>query len=446
MSSEKSITVSNIGKLYQIYKQPQDRLKQALQPRLARLTGNSPRKYYDEFWALRNISFEVPRGKTLGVIGQNGSGKSTLLQIICGTLTPTEGEVITNGRIGALLELGSGFNPEFTGRENVFLNAAIIGLTRQETEDRFDAIASFADIGDFLDRPIKTYSSGMAVRLAFAVQAQIDPEILIVDEALAVGDAKFQAKCFERLKQLKRNGTSILLVTHTTEQIVSHCDEAILLHEGHSINMGLPRQVVNRYFDILFGKPVITSAPGTRSESDAQAEREAGPQRGELNFNEDEFHTHAGYNTHEYRWGDKAALILDYWMTSGDKAYPSSVETGTPLTIKIAVQFRRTIIRPVFGLTIKTKEGITVYGVNTVDNAPEHIDDIGNANTVAQISFEFVSRLAPGDYFVSLGVASMQAGELVPHDRRYDSIHLQIEPSQKFHGLADLSASIQIDS
>ena len=197
---------------------------------------------------------KLKKVKPSASIGRNGSGKSTLLQIICGTLTPTEGRIETKGRIAALLELGSGFNPEFTGRENVYMNAAVLGLSKAEVDDRFDDIAAFADIGQFIEQPVKTYSSGMTVRLAFAVQAQIDPDILIVDEALSVGDAKFQAKCFARLKQLKENGTSILLVTHATEQIVTHCSSAIFLNDGKQIETGEPRRVINRYLDLLFGK------------------------------------------------------------------------------------------------------------------------------------------------------------------------------------------------
>ena len=224
MSSEFAVRVDNLGKCYQIYERPRDRLLQML------MRGH--RQYYREFWALRGVSFAVRRGETIGIIGRNGSGKSTLLQMICGTLNPTEGSIQTRGRITALLELGSGFNPEFTGEENIFMNGAVLGLSEAEMHACFDDIVDFADIGDFIRQPVKTYSSGMAVRLAFAVQAMVGPDILVVDEALAVGDAKFQAKCFDRLNQLKQRGTSILLVTHSGEQIVTHCSQAILLDNG----------------------------------------------------------------------------------------------------------------------------------------------------------------------------------------------------------------------
>jgi len=239
-----SIQVDNINKHYHIFSKPSERIKQLLTSIISRVLHRPEKRYFSEFQALKDISFKVSPGETLGIIGKNGSGKSTLLQIICGTLSPTSGALLTHGRIGALLELGSGFNPEFTGRENVYLNGAILGLSREEIHNKFDSIINFADIGEFINRPVKTYSSGMIVRLAFAVQAQIDPDILVVDEALAVGDAKFQAKCFERLRQLKENGTSILLVTHSAEQIVSHCDRALLLDEGKQIMVGKAKKMV----------------------------------------------------------------------------------------------------------------------------------------------------------------------------------------------------------
>ncbi|MBC8326555.1 MAG: ABC transporter ATP-binding protein, partial [Verrucomicrobia subdivision 3 bacterium] len=260
------ITVRGVSKTYELYRRPFDRLKQSF-INIKNNIGLDAKPLWDEFVALNDVSFDVKRGETVGIIGPNGCGKSTLLQIVSGTLTPSSGHVETHGRIAALLELGSGFNPELTGRENVYINAAIIGLSNQEISYRFDDIVSFADIGNFLDQPVKNYSSGMMVRLAFAVQSQIDPDILIVDEALAVGDAKFQAKCFERLRQLKERGTSILLVTHSSEQIVTHCSKAILLDKGVQLETGEPKFVVNRYHDLLFSKSRNT-AFGQRNRCD----------------------------------------------------------------------------------------------------------------------------------------------------------------------------------
>jgi lipopolysaccharide transport system ATP-binding protein len=247
MSSDPVIRVRDLSKCYEIYAQPQDRLKQSIHPRIQRLLGRTPRTYYREFWALRNVSFEVNKGEAVGVIGRNGAGKSTLLQMISGTLTPTSGLVEVQGTVAALLELGSGFNPEFTGRENVYLNASMLGLAAKEIDQKFDQIADFADIGDFLEQPTKTYSSGMLMRLAFAVNTCVNPEILIVDEALSVGDAPFQAKCFKRLRQLINDGTSILFVSHDISTVRSICSRALWLKNGQAEMWGHAKDVAKQY-------------------------------------------------------------------------------------------------------------------------------------------------------------------------------------------------------
>lgn len=441
MSSETVVRVSSVTKCYQIYDKPSHRLKQSLYPRVQRLFGASPRQYYREFWALSDISFDVARGETVGVVGRNGSGKSTLLQIVCGTVAPTGGTIETQGRIAALLELGSGFNPEFTGRENIHLNAALLGLTRDEINARFDDIAAFADIGDFLDQPVKTYSSGMVVRLAFAVQAQINPDILIVDEALAVGDAKFQAKCFDQLRRLKDNGSSILLVTHSSEQIVTHCSRAILLHEGRQIATGQPRDVVNRYMDLLFGKERKRFA----SELEDRGEQETDAALLPLSVDEELFGVRPGYNPHEYRWGDGTASIIDFCVETEDGAYPTGIVSGQDVTLRIAVRFIETLVFPVLGVTIKTKEGVSVYGVNTETLDMPEFREQGAAGSVTHARITFKCRLAPGDYFVSCGIATRSGEDVIPHDRRYDAIHLLVRPTTRFFGLVDLDSSIQIE-
>lgn len=239
MYSEIAISVQDVSKSYNMYEKPQDRLKQMLWGR--------KKKYFDEFWALSDVNFEVRKGETVGIVGRNGSGKSTLLQIICGTVTPTTGHVIRNGRISALLELGSGFNPEFTGRENVYMNGALLGLSHSQMEERFDEIAAFADIGDFIDSAVKHYSSGMFARLAFAVAIHVDPEILIVDEILAVGDAAFQRRCLEKFYEVRDNGCSILFVSHDQYQVKSICDRALYLNKGKQILFGAAGRVIDRY-------------------------------------------------------------------------------------------------------------------------------------------------------------------------------------------------------
>jgi lipopolysaccharide transport system ATP-binding protein len=244
MMDDLAVQVYNLSKCYRTYKHPRDRLLQTLWGRDRR---GKPKRFYSDFWALQELSFKLPRGQTLGVVGRNGSGKSTLLQLLCGTLEPTSGKVQVRGRVGALLELGSGFNPEFTGLENVYFNAAVLGLSKAETDQRLDQILAFADIGDFIHQPVKTYSSGMTVRLAFAVQAHINPDVLVVDEALAVGDELFQKKCYAHLERLKEGGTAVLLVSHSCPAIIQHCDKALLLHRGQARMLDEPARVTTTY-------------------------------------------------------------------------------------------------------------------------------------------------------------------------------------------------------
>jgi lipopolysaccharide transport system ATP-binding protein len=361
--------------------------------------------------------------------------------MICGTLSPTAGSIKTNGRIAALLELGSGFNPEFTGRDNIYMNASLLGLSREEVDARFDDIAAFADIGQFIDQSVKTYSSGMVVRLAFAVQSQVDPDILIVDEALSVGDAKFQVKCFERLRQLKEDGTSILLVTHSSEQIVTHCSKAILLDGGVAIEYGEPRHVVNRYMDILFGKEK-REAPELRSHDTDAQQAIKDPPRTLLSTTNDVLSTRHGYNPHEYRWGDGAAVILDYCLTADGEHYPTAVSTGQMIVLRLSIKFLRNLVRPILGLTIKTREGVTVYGVNSETVDLSSFQTLGVAGSVVEAQAVFPCRLASGDYFVSLGIATKEGENVIPHDRRYDVIHLQVRPEKSFFGLVDLSFNL----
>ena len=288
-----AIEIDNVSKCYQVYDNPIKRLKEFIVPKVHHRTGKVARLYHDEFWALQDISFHLKKGETVGIVG---------------TLTPTSGNVKLHGRVAALLELGAGFNNDFSGRENIYLNAALLGLTRAEIEEKIDDIISFADIGHFIDSPVRAYSSGMLVRLAFAIQAQIEPEILIVDEALAVGDARFQAKCFARLKQLKERGTSILFVSHATEQIVTHCDSAILINDGVMLMQDSPRVVVNKYLDLLFGKTTEKETVADEIESNIEQQRIEEKQQELLkgqNWLRDglTYEQRPNYNPSEYRWG-----------------------------------------------------------------------------------------------------------------------------------------------
>ncbi|MCW1982868.1 ABC transporter ATP-binding protein [Xanthomonas campestris] len=434
MSSEPIIRVHNIGKVFPVYQKSHHRLMQMLSP------NERKAQWFREFHALDAVSFNVGRGESVGIVGRNGSGKSTLLQIICGTLAPTTGAAVVNGRVAALLELGAGFNPEFTGRENVFVYGAVLGLSRREIEERFQQITEFADIGEFIDQPVKTYSSGMFVRLAFAVAINVTPDVLVVDEALAVGDAKFQSKCFARLRELRDQGTSILFVSHSTEQIVTHCDRAVLLDGGRLLMDGAPKQVVHHYMDLLFGKsrPLQTSV---KIESGGDVESQSGflavPPAGV-----DPFSSHPNYNPHEYRWGDRAAVLQDFYLQVGAQPFPQIVSSGEAGCLSLAVRFEREVVRPVLGLTIKNTEGVTVYATNTEMQEIVEMARLGAAGSVTRIDVDFECRLGSGDYFISVGVASRQGDDVIPHDRRYDSIHFQVI-SEGFVGFSDVGAVIR---
>jgi len=456
LSKDNALEIIDVSKCYQVFDSPVRRLKQFIVPNIERKLGKVPRVYHEEFWALQDISFNLPKGETLGVVGRNGSGKSTLLQIIAGTLSPTQGTVNIQGRVAALLELGAGFNGDFTGRENVYLNGALLGLTKEEIDSKLDDILSFADIGHFINNPVKTYSSGMMVRLAFAVQAQIDPEILIVDEALAVGDAKFQAKCFARLKQLKNDGTSILFVSHATEQIITHCDKAILLNDGSIVDNGAPKDIVNKYLDLLFGKS--SSANSKRIKEDNHLKTASKIEKDQTDrFNvsqeiepvvtleENGFENRNNYNPNEFRWGDRAAEIQDFSLVQGENLYPFSVSGNGDIKLKFLVKFNSTIFRPIFGFAVKTKDGVTIYNTNT--NILETLFiEVGEEGKSYTVNIELPMRLFQGDYFISIGLASYDtSGEVVPHDRRYDSIHITVEPTPEFLGLVNLEASINCE-
>lgn len=334
------ITCENVGKCYHIYERPSDRMRQAL----LRWTG---RRYFREFWALRDVSFSAQRGEALGVIGRNGSGKSTLLQIIAGTLAPTEGQARVTGRVSALLELGSGFNPEFTGRENVYMNGAILGLPRREVDERFDEIAAFADIGDFLDQPVKTYSSGMLVRLAFAVQSQVNPDILIVDEALAVGDALFQKRCFQAIEKLRAAGVTLLFVSHDQEIVRTLTTRALLLHNGVPRAIGPSAEVVLEYRRLLHEEESRWFAREMDRAQDRAAPSPATADR--LSF------------------GDRDAEIISAEVLN-ERAEPASVfYPGDRILIRVKVGLNRDLNHLNVGLRIRDKQGVKIYSWGTLN-------------------------------------------------------------------------------
>lgn len=355
MSSEIAIKVEGLSKCYQIYSQPRDRLKQFILPRVQRLVAQSPRQYYREFWALKDVSFDVKKGETVGIIGRNGSGKSTLLQIITGTLEPSEGTVLTHGRIAALLELGSGFNPDFTGRENVYLNGALLGFSTAQINERFDTIAAFADIGEHLDQPVKTYSSGMLVRLAFAVQVQVEPEILIVDEALAVGDALFQKRCFQRIEKLVSDGTTVLFVSHDQESVRTLTSRALLLNRGRTVEWGLSSEVVLRYRKLLHEEEAAYFSSNANN-INAQSNYVVAPsiQEAALDLAEG-----------NKSFGDFEAYIKQVRLFVNGAASIGTAYPGDELRVSITYHFTKPLTHLAFGIRLRNKEGVKVYSGST---------------------------------------------------------------------------------
>ncbi len=442
-SSDIAIQVRNLSKIYSIYNRPQDRLKQSVIPRLRKLVGKPPNRYFHEFWALRDISFDVRQGETVGIIGRNGSGKSTLLQIICGTLSASIGTVTTQGRIAALLELGSGFNPEFSGRENVYLNGAILGLSKEEIDTRFDNIARFADIGEFIEQPVKIYSSGMVVRLAFAVQAMVDPDILVVDEALAVGDEKFQRKCFARLEELKSKGTSILFVSHASPQIVELCDKALLLERGERLMFTQPLRVVRAYQKLIYapadeqerlineyrtadqlGKdltvidPLETSAPSEETDA-ATFDPGLTPETTEV-------------------YPVQGAEILSFRMLDLDGRVINVLYPGQECQIEVCGRFLSANDRVYFGVHIRSISGIAVTGQRYPENG-KFLERVVRAGENFCITYGFKMTLVPGVYFAGGGIWSLNEPSCL--HRILDAWMFRVMPTQNSHALGVVDTS-----
>lgn len=445
-AGEPIIRLENVGKVYKMYARPLHRLLETLLP------GNS-KQYHQKIHALDDVSFTVKRGQTVGIVGKNGSGKSTLLQIICGILQPSSGHVAVDGRISALLELGAGFNPEFTGRENVFLNGSILGVKRDEMERRFGDIAAFADIGSFIDQPVKTFSSGMYVRLAFAVAINVNPSILIVDEALSVGDTAFQAKCFAKFMEFQEKGVTILFVTHSVDLVTRYCNHALLLEKGKVIKAGQPKEVVDEYNRriVNFSRadnidPAITSQlteprfevgeeadqPGTIATSSANQVK-AHMQESELVYQ---------LNPNENRYGDGSAEIIELGIDSlSDEAKYSFIH-GERYRFWFKTRFNTDMNDPITAFTIKDVKGFDITGTNTLFKDVS----IGKVKKGDIILTEFVQRmmLNPGGYLLSFGCAGLVNGEYKVHDRRYDVITFEVVSDKSSVGVFDLDSTIKV--
>jgi lipopolysaccharide transport system ATP-binding protein len=392
MGEEIAISLKNVSKCYKRYARPVDRLKEILLP------GKSQAQ---EFWALRDISLEVFKGETLGIIGQNGSGKSTLLQIIASTLTPTTGKVSINGRVSALLELGSGFNPEFTGRQNAFFNGQILGLSKEEIQAKYDEIAAFADIGDFIDQPVKTYSSGMFVRLAFAVAVSVNPDILIVDEALAVGDIYFQQKCFDRIRSLKKLGTTLLFVSHDSNAVHKLCNRALLMETGTLVLDAKPRQVIDFYeAKLLQRKDVQPDAVEIKIMSDSQSNP----------FQENKNYSDVSLEIREEVVINNSEVVIQFikFLDETDREIEVVISEQF-LQICIGVLFSQSFDDPHIGFKIRERTGEVIFETNTYCMGQE----LGRveSGTLLEIRFKFNVPLIDGEYTITLGIADSVSGE-----------------------------------
>jgi lipopolysaccharide transport system ATP-binding protein len=390
-----AIKAQHLSKRYRIYNRPWDKLREAV--------GLGSGKLHRDFWALDDVSFELESGHTLGIIGHNGSGKSTLLQILAGIMSQTTGDCFVTGKVSALLELGSGFNPEFTGRENVFMNGAILGMDSRQMEKRFDAIAAFAEIGSYMDQPVKTYSSGMFMRLAFAVAVNVDPDILLVDEALAVGDLIFQHRCMHRMNNLRNSGKTIVLVTHDLEAVTKFCDRALLLDKGRVLEQGKPDLVVLKYRALMLERERRYDGYGDGEEIAATAN---------LIKSMNDMPVARSISNIDHRFGNGDAALLGVELLDGKGMALSEAVGGQKIIIRISAQCRQDIEQPILGYTLRDRLGVEMSGCNT-SYAGQHLPRARKDQIITSDFLLTLPYLAPGSYSISPAVAK---GNVLHHD------------------------------
>lgn len=416
-----ALRVEGVSKQYRIYDRPSDRLKESL--------TRGRWSWHREFWALKGISFEIEKGTTTGIVGPNGSGKSTLLQIIAGTLDPTHGNVSVSGRVAALLELGAGFNPEFSGLENISMNAALMGFSRRETAARLPEIEKFAEIGEFINQPVKTYSSGMYVRLAFAIAVNVAPDILIVDEALSVGDTIFQHRCVRRIKEMQDSGVTVLFVSHEPTLVRALCSRAILLYQGETLADGRPVDVLNRYQRLIMAR-----------EAAYKGGDEAPPEPASDDANQSEPEQISGAPlSYQYRHGNGDAEVIYAELLDADEQPLELVETGDLVYLRMRFVFRRDVEHPVCGFMIRSRHGMNVYGTNTEQRGLNL--GAGHQGDVVEATFAFNCWLGQEHYFVSVAVHS-------PDGAAYDwldgVIFFRVACAVEMEGLANLNARVAV--
>lgn len=430
MSEKVAISVENVSKVYKLYEKPSDRMKEAL---------GLKKVPVKEHFALDTVSFQVGRGETVGIIGTNGSGKSTILKIITGVLNPTGGRVEIDGRISALLELGAGFNMEYTGIENIYLNGTMMGFSNEEIEARMDDILNFADIGEFVHQPVKTYSSGMFVRLAFAVAINIEPEILIVDEALSVGDVFFQSKCYHKFEEFKRMGKTILFVSHDLSSISKYCDRVVLLDKGHKRAEGAPKQIVDMYKKLLVNQLNSDEGPDTVSGKKAGNTAISDEAQGDRS----EWKRSLVLNPQIVEYGEKQAEIIDFAVLDKEGQISNAVEKGEMCTIKMKVKTNREVENPIFAFTIKNLQGTEITGTNSYFEGQE-IGDLP-AGAEKEITFEQEMNLQGGEYLISLGCTGYIKGEFHVYHRLYDVCNLTVVSYKNTVGFYDMNSKVTIE-
>lgn len=425
------VDIQHISKVYRLYDNPIDRLKDAL--------NLSKNQKFREFHALDDISLQVEKGKTIGLIGTNGAGKSTLLKIVTGVLTPTSGQAVVRGKIAALLELGAGFNMEYTGMENIYLNGTTMGYTREEMEARVPTIVEFAGIGDFIHQPVKTYSSGMFARLAFAVAINVDPDILIVDEALSVGDIYFQAKCFNKMNEIKKKGTTILLVTHDMSSVIQYCDHVVVLNKGRFLKEGNAKEMVDLYKKLLvnqYNEKENDSGQESESVEAITAAGAAVPKEGVA------WKSCLQINETNLTYGDDKAEIVDFGIFDNKGNLNQMISKKESFTVKMQVQFRKRVEKPIFALTFKDAKGTEISGTNTMYEKKDVA--VAEPGSVYEISFEQEMLLQGGEYLLSFGCTGFENGEFVVHHRLYDIISVTVVSSQNTVGYYDMDSDVRV--
>jgi len=441
MARDIAVSLIDVTKKYRLFASPAERLKESLHP--------FRKNYHKEFWALKGISLDIAKGEGLGILGRNGCGKSTLLQIMASVLRPTSGTVTVNGRVSALLELGAGFNPEFTGRQNVLLNGTLMGLSHNEMLNRMPEIIEFADIGEFFEQPIKTYSSGMFLRVAFAAAVHVSADVIIIDEALAVGDAKFQHKCFQRLSDLQTEAKTVIFVTHNSSLVTSYCGRAILLDGGELITSGEPAHVIDRYYDLLFEDSTKSRAlRNAQSAETIPSNVEVAPTLGDVfdsSSPEDLCHTRQGYNKHEVRFGSGEAKIIDYVIESDGQRDVAILRFRAKVDLYVKVLFHRSIRSPVLGFAVKTLEGVEIFGTNTYQMG-EKLQSV-TAGQLQVYKFSFSLSVNPSDYFFDIGVAQVdgtRGGAVLDVRRSVAHCVVLLETERAFDGLFDLAPNFEV--